>query len=633
MALPVANQSALPTSGDNADSGALIRRLLALSWRYRRGCVVVLSLQIFQLALMLVGLSSVGLGIDVIHSTVRPGALGARWPFGWQPPVDWSPMQLILLVAGLILVMGIVRMLTNFLTTVCTADLVQRRIVVDLRSAVFEKLQRLSFRFFDANASGTIINRVTGDVLAVRMFVDGVVMPAIVLGISLLFYVSYMASIHVTLTFACLVTTPFIAWSAMRFSQVVKPAYRRNRELVDKMITRMAENIQGIAVVKAFAREDDEEARFAESNAQVRDQQDWIFRRISFFAPLVGFLTQINLGVLLIFGGWLVMQNELPLGAGLVVFASLLQQFSNQIGNLAGITNSMQQSLISARRVFEVLDAGVEIENKPDARQIGRAQGRLEFQDTEFDYHEISAGTVLRDINFSVEPGECIALLGATGSGKSALLSLIPRFYDPTGGRILLDGVDLRDIDINCLRRNVGIVFQESFLFSQSIADNIAFGHPEATREQIERAAHIASAHEFICELPNGYDSVIGESGADLSGGQRQRIAIARAILLEPSILLLDDPTAAIDSQTEADILLAMEQAMAGRTTFVVAHRLSTLRRANRVLVLEAGRVVECGAHADLILRDGPYARAAKLQIIDNEIAAGPEPAGNRGVQ
>ncbi len=311
----------LKMQADSYSHLRLTRRLLRFAWRYRAGCTVVILLQIVQLLLMLAGLSFVGLGIDVLHAAVQPGVAPLQWPFGLRPPSEWSPMVLVLSVSGLILVMGLVRMLVNFATTITTADLVQRRIVFDLRVAVFRKLQRLSFRFFDSNATGTIINRVTGDVQAVRMFVDGVLMPSIVLILSLLFYVAYMVSIHWPLTFACLATTPLIAIAALRFSRIVRPAYRRNRELVDRMITRLAESIQGITVVKGFGREADEVKRFAEANARVRDQQDWIFRRVSFFSPLVGFLTQINLAVLMIFGGWLVMNQQLPLGAGLIVFA------------------------------------------------------------------------------------------------------------------------------------------------------------------------------------------------------------------------------------------------------------------------------------------------------------------------
>ncbi len=283
----------------------------------------------------------------------------------------------------------------------------------------------------------------------------------------------------------------------------------------------------------------------------------------------------------------------------------------------------MQQSLISARRVFEVLDAVVEIDSKPGAMRLGRARGEVKFEGVWFDYRgphilpEVPP-SVLQGIDFVAKPGECIALLGATGSGKTALLSLIPRFYDPTEGRVLLDGQDVRDLEVDSLRRNVGIVFQESFIFNQTIAENIAFGHPDATRETVERAAKIAAAHEFIVALPRGYDSMVGEGGADLSGGQRQRLAIARAILLEPAILLLDDPTAAIDPQTEKEILLAMEQAMKGRTTFVVAHRLSTLRRADRILTLEQGRIAESGTHDELMSLNGSYARAARLQMLND---------------
>jgi ATP-binding cassette subfamily B protein len=283
------------------------------------------------------------------------------------------------------------------------------------------------------------------------------------------------------------------------------------------------------------------------------------------------------------------------------------------VANLSAVANSIQQSFSGARRVFEILDAPVEIENSSKALPLPKARGAVEFQDVSFGY--VPDRQVLSNVSFAVEPGECVAILGTTGAGKSTLLSLIARFYDPTRGRVLIDGHDVRDLALDDLRSNIGLVFQESFLFSNTVAANIAFGHPEATREAIERAAKIAAAHEFIRELPQGYDTVLGEWGSDLSGGQRQRLAIARAILLDPPILLLDDPAAAIDPHTEHEILLAMEQAMRGRTTFVIAHRLSTLRHAQRVIVLEQGRIVQTGTHAELMDEAGHYREAAAIQL------------------
>ncbi len=594
-----------------------MRRLLALSWKYRGECVKVLSYQVVLLALGLFGLRLMGLGIDFLNHQINPATPIPAWPLAVTPPAKWTPLTVISVIAGIMLVMSLGRAWLNYLYAMAVARLIHLEVVVHLRTAVYDKLQRLSFRFFDANASGTIINRVTGDVQNVRLFVDGVIIQGVILVLSLIVYLIYMVQLHLWLTLACLATTPLLIIASLVFSHYIRPAYAKNRELVDEMVGKLSESVQGVQVVKGFAREPQEKAKFTAATAAVRDQQRYIFWRVSLFGPSLDLLTQCNLAVLLGYGGWLVIQGELPLGAGLVVFSGLLQQFSGQVSSISAIINSVQQSLIGARRVYEVLDAPVEIASKPTALKLGKARGELRFEQVSFGYRPDEP--VLRGIDLTVNSGQCVAVLGATGSGKSTLMSLVPRFYDPNAGRITLDGQDLRDLDLDDLRRNIGLVFQESFLFSNTVAANIAFGHPNATQAQIEAAAHIAQAHDFITALPKGYDTILGESGIGLSGGQRQRLAIARAVLLQPAILLLDDPTAAIDPETEQEILEAMDAAIAGRTTFIIAHRLSTLRRADFIVVIENGVIAERGTHDELMARQGAYHRVAKLQLVDDE--------------
>jgi ABC-type multidrug transport system fused ATPase/permease subunit len=424
-----------------------------------------------------------------------------------------------------------------------------------------------------------------------------------------------MAYLSPGLALACLATSPVLLILSTIFSRKIQPEYAENRTLVERMVQYLAESVQGIAVVKGFGRERENREKFEASNRAILTQQYDIFWWVSLFSPTAGFLTRINTIVLLGYGGALVVKGQIPLGAGLVVFAGLLDQFAGQVNNVAAIVNSVQQSLIGARRVFEILDAPVEVRSPPEAVRRPRLEGAVRFDDVSFEYGKLDP--VLRDISLDVKPGECVAILGATGSGKSVLMSLIPRFYDVSKGRILIDGIDVRRLHLDDLRRNIGTVFQESFLFSNTVAANIAFGHPDATQAQIERAARVAAAHEFIMGLPKGYETVLGESGNSLSGGQRQRLAIARAVLLEPAILLLDDPTAAIDSETEHEIFEALDRAIAGRTTFIVAHRLSTLRRADFIIVLENGRIVQRGTHAELIRVPGPYLHVANLQLVD----------------
>jgi ATP-binding cassette subfamily B protein len=285
------------------------------------------------------------------------------------------------------------------------------------------------------------------------------------------------------------------------------------------------------------------------------------------------------------------------------------------VANITTIANSVQQSFTAARRVFEVLDTPSEVRNRPDALRPARLTGRVAFENVSFAY--LPATRVLQDVSFEAAPGQVVGIFGMTGAGKSSVLSLIPRFYDPQQGRILADGRDLRELDLDAYRRQIGIVYQESFLFSNTVAANIAFGHPQATPAQVERAARAAMAHEFITAMPRGYDTVLGEAGVDLSGGQRQRLALARALLLEPPLLILDDPTASVDSKTEHEIVSALRHAMAGRTTFVVANRLSLLRRADVILVLDRGRLLQRGTHDELVHRPGPYRETALLQLMD----------------
>ncbi len=615
------------TTGEGLTNAQLIRRMLGLAWSYRAGSIKAIVLQFLLLALALSGLGLLGLGIDVIGHGFNPfdaqdnptGAKAPPWPFGITPPASWDTLDRVAFVALLITAIGGTRFVLNRWSVITLANLVQD-IVVDMRGRVYDKLQRLSFRFYDANESGSIINRVTGDVQMVRMFVDQVLIQVLMLLISLAFFAAFMMSLHVMLTVVCLATTPVIWVLTAWFSKRVKPAYRENRKLFDRAVRVLSENVQGVHVVKGFARQELEQQKFNAASQAVADQNNWIFKQVAIFIPLIIGVSQFNIFLLLVVGGYVYIHDPSFTFGMLVVFSGLLQQFSSQIGNIAQIANAVQASLTGAQRVFEVLDTPLEIASPPQPRKLERAKGRVAFESVSFGYGPDDREGTIRDITFTVEPGQTVAILGATGAGKSTLLSLIPRFYDPTAGRVTLDGIDLRDFDLDSVRRNIGLVFQESFLFSNTVSENIAFGHPDATQEQIERAANIAAAHDFITEdLAHGYNTLLTEGGENLSGGQRQRIAIARALLLDPPIMLMDDPTAAIDPDTEQEILDAMARAMSGRTTFVVAHRLSTLRRADVIVVLEKGRLVEMGSHEELMAGRGHYLKAAKLQSADDE--------------
>ncbi|MCY2974383.1 MAG: ABC transporter ATP-binding protein [Planctomycetota bacterium] len=610
-----------PKNAEAISDRDLIYRMLAFALQYRRQCVILLVLQTALMVTAILAVQLGGFALDwvqfrltnrdiVANSLETPPVI-----YGWSPPLTWSGGLQMFSLGLILLAIGLIRAFLNFAYAIENGRLINLKMVVDLRIAVYDKMQQLSFRFFDANASSTLINRLTGDIHATRSFVDGVVIQLTILVLSLVSYFVAMLRIHVGLTIACLATTPLLWWITNLFSKRIRPEYDKNRELFDAMTLVVAENAEGQQTVKAFGRQQAEIEKYRNASMNVQQQQRSIFWQVSVYTPTVQFLTQINLVILLGYGGFLVTQGQLAIGSGIVVFAGLLQQFSSQITALSGITNTIQQSLTGARRVFEILDSPVEIVSpKKDAHLPNKVTGEIAFRNVSFGYHEDNL--TLQGIDLFIAAGETVAILGPVGAGKTTLLSLIPRFYDPTSGTIELDGVNLKKWDLPKLRRSIGIVFQETFLFSNTIAANIAFGSPTASIEQIVQAAKTACADEFIRELPQGYETVLGEFGLTLSGGQRQRLAIARALVLDPPILLLDDPTASIDPETEHEILEAMKKSLSGRTSFIIAHRLATLQQADRVIVIEGGQIVQQGTHRSLIEIPGLYRDVAVSQGI-----------------
>jgi ABC-type multidrug transport system fused ATPase/permease subunit len=611
MAEPTQNADA----NDRYSAGELTRRLFRLGWQFKGDCLLCLVLSLVLLLLGLAGLQLLGMVVDVIHHALNPAEPPPVYPFGWTPPAAWPPLKIIAALALAMVAQAIVRAVLTYNYNMAIARLTQWKIVPLLRDGLYAKLQRLSFRFFDVHGSSSIFNRVTGDVQNTRLFVDGVILQGANMVLTLVAYAIFMWRIHPGLTVACLSVSPALWWVTRFYSRRLRPEYLRNRELFDDLVLQFSESVRGAQTVKSFAVEARRIQLFDEGNHRVSNQQRRIFWDLSIFTPITQLLSQLSLVILFAYGGWLYSQGKIPLGGGLVVFAGLLQQFTGQVSGISNIANSVQQSFTAARRVFEVLDTPLEVQNRPDAINPGLLRGRIEFERVSFAYN--ADVPVLRDISFVAEPGQIVGVFGMTGAGKTTLLGLVPRFYDPQAGRILIDGTDLRELDLDACRRQIGIVYQESFLFSNTVAANIAFGNPHATPAQIEQAARQASAHEFIVNLAHGYKTVLGEAGVDLSGGQRQRLALARALLTEPPVLILDDPTASVDPKTEQEIVSALRQAMAGRTAFVVANRLSLLRHARKILVLDQGRLIQTGTHETLLREPGPYRATALLQLMD----------------
>jgi ABC-type multidrug transport system fused ATPase/permease subunit len=519
---------------------------------------------------------------------------------------------------GLVLVRGLFTFLSGRWTEVASQS-----VAYDLRNAIHDKLQSLSFSYHDQAETGQLLARAVGDVdrvrfLTGRAFIRLIEVVVLIVGVSI-----SMLAMNLRLAGLILVLVPFLAYGALDFGRRYRPLFRAIREQMDVLTTRLEQNLRGAQIVTAFAQERNEIQRFDEDNAQVLALNMIGARMRALNMPLLQLIASAGTIIILLYGGQLVIGGQLTLGE-LVAFTTYVTQLAAPVRRLGWVIAAITQAVASGERVFEILDARSEVEDAPGAVPLGPVRGQIRFQQVSFAY--FGRHQVLKDIDFEARPGQVIALLGATGSGKSSVINLIPRFYDPTAGRILLDGQDIRHVTVSSLRQQIGIVLQDTTLFAATIRENIAFGRPEASEEEIAAAAVAASAHEFIMELPEQYDTHVGERGVTLSGGQKQRIAIARAILKDPRILILDDATSSVDTETEAAIQAALARLMEGRTSFVIAQRLSTVRRADQVLVLDRGRIAGRGvrtaehtAHDQLLQTSGLYAEIYHGQLRPQE--------------
>lgn len=494
-------------------------------------------------------------------------------------------------------------------------EIASQGVAYDLRNAIHRKLAGLSFSYHDRAETGQLLSRAVQDVERIR-FLTGRAFLRLTDGAVLLVGTAAMLLwMNPSLAVLALATMPLLAHRALIFGRQFRPLSLEIQNQLAVLTTRLEQNLRGARIVKAFAQEEAEITHFDHENDRWFALSAQAARLQAFNLPLMDLIASIGTVFIIWYGGRLVIRNQLTLGE-LVAFSTYLAQLFQPVRRLGMIISALAQAAAAGERIFEILDAVSEVTDRPGAIELPPCRGHVRFERVSFAY--FGRHRVLNDISFEALPGQIVALLGATGSGKSTIINLIPRFYDPTEGRITIDGYDLRDVTLASLRAQISIVLQETTLFAASIRENIAFGRPDASFEEIVAAAQAAQAHEFIEQMPQGYDTLVGERGVTLSGGQKQRVAIARALLKDPRILILDDATASVDAETERLIQIALERLMRGRTSFIIAQRLSTVRKADLVLVLEKGHIAARGTHEELLRTSGLYAEIYHRQLRDD---------------
>jgi ATP-binding cassette subfamily B protein len=564
--------------------------------------------------------------IQGIIDTLVSQATGAR-ATGIADTIARSPLargnsaRALILAMVAIVVLAAIRAIFAYLQGY-NAERISQNIAFDFRNELFAKIQRLSFSYHDRNQTGQLMIRATDDVEKVRLFLGQGLVAALQALVLLVATLVVLWLTNHSLTIVILPILPLAMFLFFMFGAIAQPLFLQVQMRISALNTILQENVAGLKVVRAFAREPYEQARFAKSAEDLFRQQLKVQQVFSFLFPLIFLLSNLGQAIVLWFGGKQIIDGTLTLGEW-QKFSLYLAYLFFPMGQLGFIINLMAQATASSQRIFEILDTKNEIEDRPGARPLDVVHGRVEFADVTFRYFR-GGEPVLNQVSFVAQPGQTVALLGATGSGKTTIINLIPRFYDVSEGKVLVDDHDVRDVTIESLRSQIGIVLQETTLFTGTIRDNIAYGRPNASMDDVVAAARAAAAHDFIVEFPQGYETPVGERGSTLSGGQKQRIAIARALLLDPRILILDDSTSSVDLATEGRIQKALDRLMLGRTSFVIAQRISTVLNADQILVLDKGRIVARGTHEELLDSSEIYADIYNSQLVGD---AAPEPA------
>jgi ATP-binding cassette subfamily B protein len=547
-------------------------------------------------------------------------------------PTNWSFVQLnlylqdqvggapnaILLAGAAILLFAVLRGLFAFLQTFW-AEKNSQSVAYDLRNDLYAKVQNLSFSYHDRNSTGQLMVRATDDVEKVRLFIGQGLLQLVGALLLLGGTLTILFTTNTRLALVALWILPVALTLFMVFGIISRPLFAKVQFKLSLLNIILQENLAGIKVVQAFTRELSQQVKFKRQADDLMKQQITIVRLFTFLFPLTFLIANLGQASVLYAGGLQIIRGTLTIGQWQEFSLYLIYLFL-PVAQFGFIIAQFGQASASAGRIFEILDAENEVVDKPDALSLPQVQGHIRFQDVTFRYFKGSE-PVLKNVSFEARPGDTVALLGATGSGKSTVINLLPRFYDPSEGSITIDGYDLRDLTLDSLRSQIGIVLQETTLFSGTIRDNIAFGRPDASLEQITTAAKAAAAHDFIISFPDGYETYVGERGATLSGGQKQRLAIARALLVRPRILILDDSTSSVDMATEAQIQVALEGLMQGRTSFVIAQRISTVMNADLILVLDKGHIVAMGSHAELLETSEVYADIYSSQLVDDTVS------------